>query len=418
MHTRIEMPDYIEYAIDTLGAGGYGAYAVGGCVRDSLLGAAPKDWDIATDAKPFEISHVFYGHRQLTHGAKYGTVAVFVGDAPAPVEITTYRTDGEYSDNRRPDTVIFAPDLREDLRRRDFTINALAYRHDCGVIDYFGGRADLDGKVIRCVGDARERFGEDALRIMRALRFASTLSFNIEERTASAMRGLEHSLKNIAAERVCAELTGILAGDGAGAEAVLMEFFDIFCLLIPELDGRTRKIMARAVGASAPCVALRASLLLWGVAPADARGALMRLRFSGDVIGDVVELLAHRDADVASGDAAIRRLLHKIGPKRLRLLLGARRALARACKKATQAAEAIEAAENRMAAIIARGDCYSLKDLNIKGGDLIALGFKPGRALGAALDTLLDGVMSGDCQNDRAALCSAAQMILRTALQR
>ena len=260
---QIEMPLYVENAIDALRENGYDAYIVGGCVRDVLMGGEPKDWDITTDALPEQISQVFSDYRQLLHGEKYGTVTILFGDMP--VEITTYRTDGEYSDNRRPDSVRFTRILRDDLSRRDFTINALAYSRESGLVDCFGGARDLADGMIRCVGDARERFGEDALRILRALRFAARLSFKIEAQTAFAIHLLKDSLKNISYERINAELSGILLGAADGVAAVLSEYHDVMLVVIPELRGRW-DITVRAVTIAPPDLTLRLALLLCGPA--------------------------------------------------------------------------------------------------------------------------------------------------------
>ena len=438
---HIELPPYIEYAIDTLRQNGFDAYAVGGCVRDSILGAIPKDWDIATGATPPEICEVFAGYKTLLHGVKYGTVAVLFGDVS--VDITTFRADGAYTDNRRPDEVRFTRNLRDDLMRRDFTINALAYSHDSGIVDCFSGRTDMAQKIIRCVGIPEERFGEDALRILRALRFASVLSFCVEERTASAIHYLKHSLKNIASERVCAELSGILSGNGNSAAAVLTEFSDVIRVLIPELSGAAGDwgFIARAIAQSPQDLALRLALLLreasGGAGAGDiVCGILRRLRFKNEIIDDVTALVQNQDADICGGSVAIKRLLNRLGEKRLKLLLQMRRLIIISLTSEDQMAfrlpedptssqlhEAqtapglsrdIDAAECMISGIIKRGECYSLNHLEINGRDLMAIGFKPGKQLGTALNILLEQVMAQDSLNERDTLTHLAESLLKT----
>jgi len=409
---RIETPHYIEYAIEKLGGRGYEAYIVGGCVRDSLLGLTPKDWDIATSAAPDEVMSVFCDHKLLTHGSKYGTVAVILDDKS--VEITTYRTDGAYSDNRRPDNVVFTKSLRDDLSRRDFTINALAYRRDAGLIDYFGGRADLENGVIRCVGNARERFAEDALRILRALRMASRLSFSIDGDTAFAARDLRKSLANIARERICAELSGILVGSGAGAAEILNDFYDVITVFIPELETTAACMprIARSIACSPPDLTLRLALLLRATGACAAGSALRRLRFGNVIIDNALDLIKHEGAPV-NGSAAIKRLLNKLGEDQINRFFDMRRSIIESgecgeAEKPRLLRGANDAAE-RANAIIACGECYSLKDLAVNGDDLLELGFKPGKPLGRAIDSLLEAVIEGRRPNEKPALLDMAR---------
>jgi len=413
---RIDLPPYVELAINTLQCGGYEAYAVGGCVRDSLLGAWPKDWDIATNAGPPDIIRVFTGYRQLTHGEKYGTVTVLFEDTP--VEITAYRTDGAYSDNRRPDSVSFTNSLRDDLSRRDFTINALAYNYRSGLIDFFGGRNDLTSAVVRCVGRPEERFGEDALRILRALRLAARLSFDIEDATSAAIHKLRRSLKNIAGERICAELTGILTG-GAGTVDILTGYYDVIRVLVPELNdmggGYRRHIMAMAH--TRPDLALRLALLLCaadtggsGKDMADimpARRIMRRLRFSNEIIDVASDLLMYRKADIPSTGTEVKHMLNRIGEGRLRLLFQMRRAL----DMRSLSVKPIDDAEELLDGIVLRRECYSLNGLNVNGNDLVSIGYVPGKSLGAALSALLDLVVAGECANERQALLARAKCL-------
>jgi len=407
-------------AIDVIERGGFKAYVVGGCVRDSLLGKEPKDWDIATDAVPAETAGLFSKYKLLTHGEKYGTMTVLFNGTP--VEVTTYRSDGVYSDKRRPDSVNFTSDIRDDLSRRDFTINAIAYGRREGLTDPFGGAADVAGGVVRCVGDAYARFGEDALRILRALRLAARLAFVIEPRTSLAIRDLRGSLGHISRERVRAELSGILSA-GDGVLKILYGYQDVFITLIPELDvGAAR--WRRAAGAAAlapPELAPRLALLL---SVAQKTGAarksdavqkiLQRLRFDNATIEDVavlVRLICDGDENLPSDKTAVKRLLNDAGERRFHFLTQAVRALAEYDGRADRV-KAAEAAVRAADIIIKNNECYRIKDLNVNGDDLIAAGFKPGRALGSALSALLEMVVTGECANERPALLYRAGRLL------
>ncbi|MFA5658598.1 MAG: phosphohydrolase, partial [Oscillospiraceae bacterium] len=207
---KIDIPDFALAAINILNKSGYEAYAVGGCVRDSLMGKLPNDWDICTNAHPEKVTAVFDGFKTIPTGLKHGTITIIIDNNP--LEITTFRRDGEYSDSRRPDSVLFVPDLKEDLSRRDFTINAMAYSEKDGLIDFFGGRADLEKKLIRCVGEADIRFSEDALRILRAVRFSSVLGFEIEDKTSAALIEKKNRLSRVSPERIAAEMNKLLLG--------------------------------------------------------------------------------------------------------------------------------------------------------------------------------------------------------------
>ena len=227
----LQLPQGARYVMARLEESGYQAYAVGGCVRDSLLGRAPKDWDICTDALPEDMQRIFRCDHLIETGLKHGTLTVMKGGEP--YEVTTFRVDGEYTDHRHPDGVHFVTEVREDLARRDFTVNAMAWNPKTGVVDAFGGREDLARGVIRCVGDAETRFGEDALRIMRALRFASVYGFAIEEETARAIHRLKDTLQDVAAERIRVELAKLLCGQGAGQ--ILREYSDVLFAILPQL---------------------------------------------------------------------------------------------------------------------------------------------------------------------------------------
>ena len=227
----IHLPCEVKLAIAKLTEKGFEAYIVGGCVRDSLMKCTPKDYDITTSANPEEVKNVFKEYRVVETGLKHGTVTVIVRGMP--LEITTFRIDSEYLDHRHPKNVTFTKSLKEDTARRDFTMNALAYNDEKGLCDFYGGKVDIENKIIRCVGDANKRFNEDALRIMRALRFSSVLGFDIEENTKNAMFNNKHLLKNISSERLAGELVKLLCG--ANVKKILLEYIDIIGVFIPEL---------------------------------------------------------------------------------------------------------------------------------------------------------------------------------------
>ena len=228
---RFELPAGAAFIIDRLNKHGHRAYVVGGCVRDCLLGIMPKDWDICTSALPEEMQRIFRDQHVVETGLKHGTLTVVIDHIP--YEVTTFRVDGEYTDHRHPDEVRFVRDVREDLARRDFTVNAMAYHPEEGLVDAFGGQEDLAAGIIRCVGEAERRFDEDALRILRALRFASTYCFAIEEHTAAAVHSLKETLADVAAERIRVELAKLLCGKGAGD--ILRSYHDVMGQVIPQV---------------------------------------------------------------------------------------------------------------------------------------------------------------------------------------
>ena len=229
---NISIPTPVLCALNTLNAAGYEAYIVGGCVRDSLLDTSPSDYDITTSATPEEMKAVLSDYKIIETGISHGTLTVL--SQGNPLEITTFRCDGEYTDHRRPDSVTMTRNLREDLARRDFTVNAMAYSEKNGLIDLYNGKNDLDNRVIRCVGDASRRFEEDALRIMRALRFAATLGFSIEAETSRQIYEKAHLLSYVSAERIATEFCRLICGKNAAD--IILSYRDVFALIIPELE--------------------------------------------------------------------------------------------------------------------------------------------------------------------------------------
>lgn len=446
MNRRIFLPPKTAAVLRRLSSAGFSAYAVGGCVRDSLLGAAPQDWDICTNAKPQEIIACFSEERTILTGVRYGTVTVLLdGEA---FEVTTYRAESVYSDNRHPDEVRFLSSLRGDLARRDFTVNAMAADADGAVVDCFGGAEDLRNGVIRCVGAPEERFTEDALRIMRALRFAAKLGFSVAEETAAAVHAQRERLRSVAPERLRKELKGLLCGKNAAA--VLAEFSDVLCVLLPELvpcigfrqynphhayDVWQHTLCA--LQASEPQEALRLAVLLhdigkpavftmdknlighfYGhavVSAAMTEAILHRLHYDNATRRLVTTLVGGHDfALLPTDERRLRRLLARYGEDTVPLLLRLRRA--DRLGKGTEEAEAIETmtqrAETLLADVLLGEQCLSLRKLKIGGDDILAMGVPPGKRVGTLLQQLFDAVLDGKLANERGALVNYAQALL------
>lgn len=427
------LPDEVKKAISMLEASGYEAYAVGGCVRDSLLGKTPTDYDVTTSAKPEEMKTVFKNEHTFETGIKHGTLTVLINKMP--IEITTFRVDSDYSDNRHPGKVEFTASLSADLARRDFTVNALAFNEKTGITDVFGGISDLEHGIIRCVGKADLRFGEDALRIMRALRFASCLGFEIEEETALSIHKNRELLKNISAERFSAELTKLLCG--RNAEKILFEYHDVFSVLIPEvsvLKGfeqhhfRHDKDIWEHTAAVVDNAPAKKNLRLaaffhdiakplcfsidetgtghfYGHAHLGAKMAediLSRLRFDNETKNAVCGLIKRHEDRFEANPKAIKRILGKIGFEAYNDLLSLMYADDLGKKQEYQNSESFYDEYRRIAKeIIEKSECFSLRDLKIKGGDLAEIGVPPGPGMGKILDALLEKVIDGEIPNEK-----------------
>ena len=440
----LAMPAAAAAALDALERRGYESYVVGGCVRDALLGREPHDWDICTAAPPEAVEAVFAGSRVLETGRKHGTVTLLTEDGP--LEITTFRREGTYSDARRPDTVEFIDDIHEDLLRRDFTVNAMAWSPRRGLRDDFGGREDLAAGLIRCVGAPAERFGEDALRILRALRFAARYGFAVEEDTAASLRALRETLCRVSPERIFSELKGILCAPGAGD--MLRTFPEVFFVFLPELapclgfDQRMPEHhqydvwhhIACTVDAIEADPVLRLTMLFhdagkpasftWdpetgrahfyghparGAAMADA--ALRRLRSDNALREAVVALVYDHDFRSGGNRRAVRRLLARLGEENARRLVSVILADAAGHTPATGARMTARAEELRALTdeILAEGRCLTVGDLAVGGGDLLALGMAPGPGVGRVLRTLLEEVWDEKLPNGREALLRRAE---------
>ena len=393
---QIDWPGYVLAVLEALERAGYEAWAVGGCVLDALLGRVPHDWDVCTLATPPQMRRALEGFRLVDTGEKHGTLTAVAGGEP--VEITTFRADGAYTDHRRPDGVSFVRSLREDLARRDFTVNAMACHPARGLADYFGGREDLRWGLIRCVGEADERFNEDGLRLLRALRFAARFRFAIEPETAEALRRNRGLLRFIARERVLSELRGMLLAPGAAE--ILAAYPEVIAAAVPQLrtEGDAWRRALAAVEKAPADFSVRLALLT------DSRNAadlLSGLKTDCETRDDVLALTRRR-GDTPPRDApGARRLLFALGEERTRKLCGLWRAEGR--EGADEAAEQIEAA-------LARQDCHTLAQLQIGGRQLTAMGLR-GPAVGETLRELLFAVMDGRIENEESALLDAAKRL-------
>ena len=432
------LPDAVRDALAVLNQNGHEAYVVGGCVRDALRGTLPHDYDITTSARPEETAACFAGRTLLETGLRHGTLTLHSGGMN--LEITTFRTDGVYEDHRHPTAVTFARSLTEDLARRDFTINAMAYHPERGLVDPFGGRRDLAAGLLRCVGNPSERFAEDALRILRALRFASVLDFQIETETSAALSAQKNLLEFISRERIQAELVKLLCGSSAAG--VLASYLDVIAVMIPELlpmRGFAQKNphhihdvwnhTLAVLDAVPPLPHLRLAALLHDSGKPEcftedsegighfyrheaagaeiARRILHRLRFDQATLLRVVTLVREHGRQIEPSSKAVKRVLRLLGPDMFFDLLALKRA-----DNAGQAPafafrqEEYHSLETMASQILAQKQCFSRRDLAVNGRDLMAVGMPAGRELGLALDRLLDAVIEEKVPNEKDALLS------------
>ncbi len=387
----IAIPEYIKDIIATLNSSGYEAYVVGGCVRDSLLNIPANDWDVCSSAKPHEVKVCLSDFKVIETGVKHGTVtAVFDKNT---CEITTFRADGSYTDHRRPDSVEFTANIEDDLKRRDFTINAMAYSPACGLIDLFDGCKDLDANIIRCVGHAKKRFNEDALRIMRALRFSAKLGFRIEEETSSAIEECSELLKCIAKERINHELSGILLG--SNQEFVLLNYKKVFQTILGDMETFSQwSEITQAISRSEAILPLRLSLLFDKESDSDAENLLRKLKFDKRTISQCLFLLRNRDFVPYYDEIFFKKSLSQFGLENLKLLMF------RYFAKNSE----INSSENVYAlldSILKKAPPLKITDLKINGDDLIKLGIPEGKKIREMLTFLLDAVLSNRVENTK-----------------
>ncbi len=382
------IPENILYALDALEKNGFEAYLVGGCVRDMIMGKTPSDFDITTNALPEEIINCFKDKKCVLSGMKHGTVAPIINSEA--IEITTYRIDGEYKDSRHPEEVYFTKKIEEDLSRRDFTVNAMAMDKNFNIIDPFSGRCDIEKKIIRCVGCPEKRFSEDALRIMRALRFSSTLSFDIEEKTKEGILKLYPLLSNIAKERIFTELKKLIVGQDAGK--ILAEYREVFLYIMPLLSKfPEEKYYENAKKIAGDDLALSFAILLDGLTAEDAGAELSALKSDGALKSTVVKLAEDKNTDI-SDEVKLSRYLRKReteDAERLIVYLFELNKIEKTDKE--KLFDLLSSVKN---------GCNKIKDLDIKGSDLIELGFS-GSEIGDMLDKLLDAVVDKRCENNK-----------------
>ena len=435
---KIQLPNSVQFIIHTIEQAGFEAYAVGGCVRDSILGRTPDDWDITTSAKPEEIKQLF--RHTVDTGIQHGTVTVLI--KKECYEVTTYRIDGEYEDGRHPKEVNFTSLLSEDLKRRDFTINAMAYNEKQGLVDLFGGQEDLRNRIIRCVGNPEERFNEDALRIMRAVRFSAQLGYEIEENTKAAIKKLAHTLEKISIERVQVELVKLLVSDHPEYILKLYEL-GLTRVFLPEFDSMMEtpqnnphhlytvgEHTAKAIQLVTNDRVLRLTMLLHDVGKPATRSTddkgidhfhghptvgcelskkiLKRLRFDNETIDRVSLLVLYHDYGnaVSATPAFTRKLINKVRMKNFPLLLSIKYAdvMAQSDLQREIKLEKLESLRKSYEEVLEQGMCISLKFLAVTGKDLIEAGMKPGQELGQALNHLLDVVLEDPEMNKKESL--------------
>lgn len=441
MELDIILPTSVARALSVLEACGYEAYIVGGCVRDSLLGRTPNDWDVTTNATPQEMKACFRDFRVIETGIRHGTLTVIIDGMQ--LEITTYRNDGEYLDNRHPVQVTFSQKIEDDLSRRDFTVNAMAYHPQKGLVDLYGGREDLKNRTIRAVGDAKTRFEEDGLRILRAIRFASVLDFYISEDTAGAVHECKDLLSGIAAERIREEFCKLICGKGA--VRILRDYIDVIAIFLPELQrcvgfAQNTKyhcydVFEHTLQALALCesddLITRLGILLHdigkplcytedeqgghfkGHAPVGVeitRSIMLRLRFDNETIRRMELLVEWHDIPLSAEKKRVKRLLQKLSDADILRLLEIKR-----CDRLAHAPDfrelPSELAEIPLVIdeIRAEDACLSLRTLAIDGADLMALGLPEGKRIGEMLHALLDEVIEERLPNEKSALLQAAK---------
>lgn len=387
----MKLPENPAFLLNQLLKAGFDAYVVGGCVRDALLSLEPKDWDICTSARPEEIKQVFSAFKTIDIGMKHGTVAVILEGEP--YEITTFRTDGSYHDSRRPDSVQFVRGVKEDLLRRDFTVNAMAYNEKKGLVDVCGGREDLNQRILRTVGEADVRFGEDALRIMRCLRFAATYGFQIEAETAASVFKNKELLRRISVERVNAEFSKLLCG--SWTEGILCQYQEVLAVFLPELHKVDEQAYRRAVALAGQAPAVLSARLAAFFSPLSKEelpSILRRMKYSNEIIADTAAY-SRFSQPLPKNKIELKLLLSDIGFDSFDKMLALKEALGENVSFARDMAERVRQG----------GECIAIKDLAVNGEDLSKEGYS-GREIGHALAALLEGVIKEEAENSKTAL--------------
>jgi len=435
----IRIPRYIDNMISRLEAAGFDAFVVGGCVRDMLAGGEPQDWDMCSSAEPSQVMELFSDRKVIPTGLKHGTVTVMWDEGP--VEITTFRAEGGYSDSRHPDNVVFVKDIKEDLARRDFTVNAMAYAPSKGLVDPFGGRQDLAGGILRCVGEPAVRFQEDSLRVLRALRFMSQKGLAAEADTDAAIRSEYWRLGNIAQERITSEFIKLMCGEHAAD--IVDRYSEVICFLIPELEAeigydQRSPYHNRTVWDHTMCAvknipaepAFRVAMLFHDIAKPvvgvlddngrgrfvghPAKGAemadeiLRRMKFPNDLREKITDIVRYHDAKMKPDRVSVRKWLSLLGSELFFQLMDVRYAdsTGKYDRYIGEAQQKNQTLREIAEAVIADGDCITKDALAVSGTDVMGAGFS-GREIGEMLDWLLDQVMEGHLLNHRDVLIEA-----------
>lgn len=420
------IPKVVEQCIEKLNNAGFEGFVVGGCVRDSIIGRVPNDWDVCTSALPDETKTVFKEYKIVDVGIAHGTVAVVFPEES--IEITTYRIDGEYKDNRRPEKVEFTSKIEEDLSRRDFTINAMAYNYESGLVDFFNGKKDIEGKTIRCVGNPYKRFNEDALRIMRAIRFAAQLNYTIEKCTLEAIEGTVELLSNISAERIAVELNKLVMAENPENMIKLLFEMDIFKIIIEFMHNCKLKVdkmnnfteECGQIIRNSPqdlsirlCILLNYTLDVYGLVENlknDEESSIIEkilraLKYDNNTIKEVDILSRYYYVDINCEKREIKKILNLIGIDMFKKLIF--------MKEAMEKNFNVDIYIKILNSIEEKGECYKIKDLKINGRDLISLGIQNGKIIGEILNALLEMVIENPEMNNRDKLLEAGKKLVQ-----
>ncbi len=400
---KIQVPEAARRIIEQLNTSGFEAYVVGGCVRDSLLGRQPEDWDITTSAKPEQVKEIF--NRTVDTGIQHGTVTVLIDHEG--YEVTTYRIDGEYEDGRHPKSVEFTGNLLEDLKRRDFTINAMAYSDREGLVDAFDGVKDLEGRVIRCVGNPLDRFTEDALRILRAIRFSAQLGFDMEAETRAAISVIAPNMAKVSKERIQVELTKLLLSDHPGRlKDVYENGIGPYISKHFEAAGK-QPFESERFTELLPVKHMRWSGFLRLEEPEDAVRILKELKLDNDTIYQTKTLVSLWKTEISAHKPAIRQVMSTLSPELFKDLLWFQKVFCHPSYK-----NRLEMVEQYSEEILRAGDCIRLKDMAVTGRELIDAGMKPGPEMGTVLNRLFQLVLEKpECNNREYLMKSAEQFI-------
>lgn len=395
MSYKIEIPKYVNFVLENLNTNGFEAYIVGGCVRDSIMGKPPYDWDVCTSASPDEVISVFDDILPvIPTGIKHGTVTILSENKP--IEVTTFRREAEYFDNRHPESVDFVTSLEVDLSRRDFTSNALAYNSAVGIVDLFGGIKDIENKILKTVGTPTDRFNEDSLRILRAIRFSAVCGFEIESDTKRAIHELAHLLKNISAERILSELTKILLSPAPSN--ILIEFWDVFKVFLNfDID----KDFIKAVDNLPQSLALRLALVLDSCDDESYTDTVYALKLNKKTRQSIFAIRKHSKITPPESKAELKHMLSELGVKSLGNIL-------LFCKQKSKD-RAFASSLIMLSEIIENNECFSLNSLNINGSDITSLGINDGNLIGSTLNKLLYEVIEEKIENKKNVLLKRAK---------